>query len=171
MSLCFLSQIRNERMKRCGCTYILIASTFFSMCESFLLQHRMDVVDTSRLHSYSSIDRYVFITPKAVQGVRRLPASRLLQSTKMVTESQPAKHPFGRDSTVLVVGASRGLGFEFVRQLLSKGSYVLGTYRGQQAPKELKNLESTSSGRLQLVECDIASSTSIRAAAESMKGR
>lgn len=104
-------------------------------------------------------------------GAQTSSTSNLLKNIKMVTESQPRKNPFGRESTVLVVGASRGLGLEFVKQLLSKGSYVLATYRGSEPPKELKNLEPSSSGRLQLVECDVASGESIQAAAESMKGR
>ena len=100
----------------------------------------------------------------------KLYRSKIL-SLRMTKEEQSCKYPFGRESTVLVVGASRGLGLEFVRQLLSKGSYVIATYRSSQPPKDLKTLEASSGGRLQLVVCDVASSDSIRAAAESMKGR
>jgi hypothetical protein len=59
---------------------------------------------------------------------------------------------------------------KFVRQVLAKGSYVLATYRGK-PPKELKDLMGSSSGRLQLIECDVSSDESIRAAVENMKGR
>ncbi len=94
-----------------------------------------------------------------------------VSSTRMVTEDQRCVHAFSRECTVLVAGASRGLGLEFVRQLLAKGSYVLATHRGQQPPKELSDLFASSSGRLQLIQCDVANSESIRSAVESMKGR
>jgi hypothetical protein len=146
---------------------VLVSADFFC-CEAFMaLPIFSSTLSVS--HSGYSLEYNARFRGISLQSNGR--RARLLGTTKMATENQRCVHAFGRESTVLVVGASRGLGLEFVRQLLGKGSYVLATYRGQQPPQELNDLMGSSSGRLQLIRCDVASSESIRAAAESMKGR
>ena len=40
-------------------------------------------------------------------------------------------------STILVTGANRGIGLEFVKQYLDKGDSVIATYREEESSKEL----------------------------------
>jgi FlaA1/EpsC-like NDP-sugar epimerase len=147
---------------------VMLVSAVFLSCEAFL---SLPILSSTVFVSQSrySLGHNARLRGISLQSTGRRAGSFL--STRMVTEDQRRVHAFGRDSTVLVAGASRGLGLEFVRQLLAKGSYVLATYRGEQPPQVLSDLMASSSGRLQLIKCDVASSESIRAAAESMKGR
>ena len=55
-------------------------------------------------------------------------------------EKQPVRNPMSASSTVLVVGSSRGIGSEFVRQCLEKGANVHATYRGDVLPTEIEGL-------------------------------
>ena len=43
-------------------------------------------------------------------------------------------------STVLIVGASRGIGFEFARQYATEGARVIATHRGPEAGEKLRAL-------------------------------
>jgi hypothetical protein len=143
---------------------VVLVIAEFLHCEAFLM---LPILSSAGYVSQSLYYLENNAPLRALQSTR----AGFLRSTRMATENQRCVHAFGRDSTVLIAGASRGLGLEFVRQILTKGSYVLATYRGQKPPKELSDLMASSSGRLQLIECDVASNESIRAAAESMKGR
>ena len=90
----------------------------------------------------------------------------------MATEEQVPINPIDRESNVLVVGSSRGLGLEFVRQVLQKKAHVIATYRGKDAPLALTELAAgPAKGRLQLIECDVASAESVAAAAQMMRGQ
>ena len=60
--------------------------------------------------------------------------------------------------TWLVVGASRGIGLEFVRQLLASGQQVIATVRDPGKAAELWNLAGTAAmGALRFLLCDVAS--------------
>lgn len=59
---------------------------------------------------------------------------------------------------VLVTGASRGIGFEFVRQLLARGDTVFAACRDPQGADGLRALKSD---RLRLVALDVADDASI----------
>jgi len=83
-------------------------------------------------------------------------------------ESQAMVTPLDSTSSVLVVGASKGLGLEFVRQLLAKGCAVVATHRGAAAPADLAQLSGT--GRLRTVTLDVKDEDSIRAAAATLAG-
>ncbi|KAF6240645.1 hypothetical protein HO173_001317 [Letharia columbiana] len=62
----------------------------------------------------------------------------------------------------IVVGASRGIGLEWVRQLLARGDHVLATVRDVAKASRLWTLAgSAAMGRCQLFECDVASEASI----------
>ena len=64
--------------------------------------------------------------------------------------------------TWIVVGASRGIGLEWVRQLLARGDHVLATVRDVGKASQLWALAgSTDRAGCQLLECDIASEASI----------
>ena len=66
---------------------------------------------------------------------------------------------------VLVTGASRGLGLEFVRQLATRGDTVWATCRDPDAATELNNL---ASDRVRIVRLDTADEASIAAARETV---
>ena len=62
----------------------------------------------------------------------------------------------------VVVGASRGIGLEWVRQLLARGDHVLATVRDVAKASELWTLAGCAAvGRCQLFECDVASEASV----------
>ena len=68
-------------------------------------------------------------------------------------------------ANALVVGASQGIGLEFVRQLLQDGriAHIFGTYRSQQTATELMALAAQSAGRLQTVEVVLIEEVKIEA--------
>ena len=63
--------------------------------------------------------------------------------------------------TWLVVGASRGIGYEFVRQLLMDGNDVLATIRTDAAPGQLWPDVPGVAERCQLFKCDMLDDASI----------
>jgi NAD(P)-dependent dehydrogenase (short-subunit alcohol dehydrogenase family) len=67
-------------------------------------------------------------------------------------------------TTVLVTGANRGLGLEFVRQLSAKGYTVIGTARKPEAADELKGAAD------RVEQLDVADPASVAALAERLEG-
>ena len=67
---------------------------------------------------------------------------------------------------VLVTGAGRGLGLEFVRQCLDRGDRVFATVRDPEGAAELRALESDGAAgeRLTVIALDVADPASIAAA-------
>ena len=63
-------------------------------------------------------------------------------------------------ATVLVTGASRGLGLEFVRQLVERGDKVIATCRGDRSMSELDALYDTHEN-LQVMELEVQDDKSI----------
>lgn len=68
-------------------------------------------------------------------------------------EEQPSRTPIGADSTVLVIGASRGLGLEFASQCASRGASVYATVRGKS--DGILALKEAHGDRLQAVHVDV----------------
>lgn len=69
--------------------------------------------------------------------------------------------------TWLIIGASRGLGLEFVRQLLARGDLVIATVRDPPKAAELWQMAGNSAGACQLLLCDVSDEENItRFAAE-----
>lgn len=65
-------------------------------------------------------------------------------------------------STWIVVGASRGIGLEFVRQLLAQGDHVIATIRDPAKASQLWALAGAAAGgSCQLFECDVTEDASI----------
>ncbi|QRV81377.1 short chain dehydrogenase [Ceratobasidium sp. AG-Ba] len=74
----------------------------------------------------------------------------------------------------LVVGATRGIGLEFTRQLLKNANNgVVATYRDPNTCQNLNSLaaDEINAGRLILVRMDMADTESCRAAAEEVKSK
>lgn len=65
----------------------------------------------------------------------------------------------------VVTGANRGLGLEFVRQLLARGEHVTAGVREMEpaSSQEIARLIEASAGRGKLFACDVASDASVKA--------
>lgn len=62
----------------------------------------------------------------------------------------------------VIVGASRGIGLEWVRQLLARGNHVIATVRAVGRASQLWALAGAADrGSCQLFECDVDSEASI----------
>jgi NAD(P)-dependent dehydrogenase (short-subunit alcohol dehydrogenase family) len=73
------------------------------------------------------------------------------------------------ESTVLIVGASRGLGLALAEEWLKRDARVIATQRS--ASQELRALQSRYSGSLEIESVDIADVASVRALRERLDGR
>ncbi len=72
-------------------------------------------------------------------------------------------------SSVLITGASRGLGLEFTRQYLAEGWRIVAACRNPRA-EALLRMAQGSKGSLTAVEMDVADGASVRRAAERLQG-
>mmetsp|Transcript_24954 Transcript_24954/g.58902 ORF Transcript_24954/g.58902 Transcript_24954/m.58902 type:complete len:346 (+) Transcript_24954:94-1131(+) len=84
-------------------------------------------------------------------------------------EEQNPLNPIDESCTVLVVGSSRGIGIEFVKQCLGKGATVIATHRSKDAPESLADLKS-SEVNLHTIELDLEDEDSIIQAAKNLEG-
>jgi len=66
-------------------------------------------------------------------------------------------------STWLIVGASRGIGLEFVRQLLARGDQVIATVRDTASANQLWQLTGAQArpGSCIIEQCDVTKESSI----------
>ncbi len=72
---------------------------------------------------------------------------------------------------ILITGANRGLGLEFVRQYLNRGEEVIATFRKQNNILELEKLKNRFGYALTLIPMDISSSESRNKAFLAMKSK
>jgi NAD(P)-dependent dehydrogenase (short-subunit alcohol dehydrogenase family) len=77
----------------------------------------------------------------------------------------PSPHPI---STVLVTGASRGIGLEFVKQWLARGAEVIATAREPSAATELSSLIDRYGDRLRVMQLDVTDDRSVELLAGSL---
>ena len=73
--------------------------------------------------------------------------------------------------TILITGASRGLGLEFTRQYLAEGWEVIAACRNPGTAKGLRQLEGNSKAALTVVEADVADTASVKRAAARVQAR
>lgn len=85
----------------------------------------------------------------------------------MIVETQEVVTPLDVQSRVLLVGASRGIGLEFARQLLGRGCSVVATHREEEPPAPLSEL--SGAGKLSFLRLDVRDEESIASAASKMK--
>ncbi|ETN41995.1 uncharacterized protein HMPREF1541_03934 [Cyphellophora europaea CBS 101466] len=73
--------------------------------------------------------------------------------------------------TWVVVGASRGIGLEFVRQLLAQGKQVIAAVRDPGTASQLWQITASQSrpGSCLIEQCDVTSEASIKAFADRLK--
>jgi NAD(P)-dependent dehydrogenase (short-subunit alcohol dehydrogenase family) len=72
--------------------------------------------------------------------------------------------------TILVTGANRGLGLEFVGQYAADGWQVFAACRAPDAATDLQRLAAESGGRVRVLEMNVTDTASVRAAAAALKG-
>jgi NAD(P)-dependent dehydrogenase (short-subunit alcohol dehydrogenase family) len=73
-------------------------------------------------------------------------------------------------ATVLVTGANRGLGLEFVRQYAADGWRVFAGCRDPGSANELGHLSAASGGKVRVLGLDVTGTASVRSAAQSLGG-
>lgn len=83
----------------------------------------------------------------------------------------PSISPDQAASTILIVGASRGLGHAIAAEFLHKGWRVVGTVRAGTGPTKLHDLATASAGRLEIETLDINEPQQIAALASRLSGR
>jgi NAD(P)-dependent dehydrogenase (short-subunit alcohol dehydrogenase family) len=71
---------------------------------------------------------------------------------------------------ILVTGANRGIGLEFVRQYAAEGAEVLACARDPAAADELASLAQASGGRVRVLKLDVADAGAIRALGGELAG-
>lgn len=71
---------------------------------------------------------------------------------------------------VVVTGANRGIGLEFVRQYLARGEHVVAACRNPERATALAALTTTFGERLRVSRCDVASDASVAGFAASFDG-
>lgn len=98
--------------------------------------------------------------------VMSAPAVSAVPGVKTV-EDQTVKSPITEASTVLIVGASRGLGLEFVRQCAAKNARVYASYR-RTIPAGLAALKDQYSGKVIPLAMDVTDPASIQSARTEM---
>lgn len=72
------------------------------------------------------------------------------------------------DTRVLITGANRGIGFEFVQQLLKRGYNVIGTCRNPEQAKDLKELQGKNEDKLTIEKLEITNDSDIANVAKSI---
>lgn len=77
--------------------------------------------------------------------------------------------PVDSPRTVLVTGASRGLGLEYCRQLLAQGWRVLAGVREPGSATDLESLAPENPERLRVVRLDVVSDADIQAVAQDLR--
>jgi len=88
-------------------------------------------------------------------------------------EEQNTLNPIDESCTILVVGSTRGIGIEFVKQCLDKGATVIATYRSKDVPTSLSELISSedNADKLHTVQMDLEDEASIAEAARDLQSR
>lgn len=87
----------------------------------------------------------------------------------MPKEEQPCLNPINSESCVLLVGATRGIGLEFAKQITSKGARLVATYRNENGAAAIRDAVKESS-EVELLRLDVGAPETIAAAAKTYQG-
>ncbi|KFK28680.1 hypothetical protein AALP_AA7G032600 [Arabis alpina] len=98
---------------------------------------------------------------------------RRMKVAGFATSSSSFSSPNWEGGVSMVQGASRGIGLEFVRQLLEKNEkgYVVATCRNPREATSLIDLKNSFSERLFIQKLDVTDETTIEESAESVRER
>lgn len=92
------------------------------------------------------------------------PEAIVVQPGTSPVESQPALNPIDDTCTVLIIGASRGIGVEFAQQCVNRGATVIATYRSE-LPSSLQQLKDEYPSTIHFLKMDVTDEESIKTAA------
>jgi len=102
-----------------------------------------------------------------------LPATIAVQPGTSPVETQGKVNPINSSCIVSVVGATRGIGLEFVKQCLQNGATVIATHRSDDVPSTIQAFESDyPENQIHFLQIDLTSESSIQnvaSAYQSMK--
>lgn len=121
----------------------------------------------------------------SIPPIPRQPAASSVRPGDAPVEEQRAKNPITAQSTILVVGASRGIGWEFVAQCLHQGATVVATHcsshvltafaefstNTHQAEEEDADTTPPPPQRFHTLQMDVAEEASIVRAAQEVQRR
>jgi NAD(P)-dependent dehydrogenase (short-subunit alcohol dehydrogenase family) len=71
---------------------------------------------------------------------------------------------------IVVTGANRGIGLEFVKQLLARGERVVAAVREPRSADALRSLEGAHPGALRVMACDVGDDASVAEFARALGG-
>eukprot|EP00591_Stephanopyxis_turris_P013055 CAMPEP_0195530846 /NCGR_PEP_ID=MMETSP0794_2-20130614/33931_1 /TAXON_ID=515487 /ORGANISM="Stephanopyxis turris, Strain CCMP 815" /LENGTH=338 /DNA_ID=CAMNT_0040662445 /DNA_START=51 /DNA_END=1067 /DNA_ORIENTATION=+ len=89
---------------------------------------------------------------------------------KSSIEEQPIRNPIDKSSVILIIGGTRGIGLEFVKQCARKGATVIATHRQKDIPFALLSLMKKDTN-VQSLEMEVGDEASVLKAAEEYKSR
>ena len=73
--------------------------------------------------------------------------------------------------SVMITGASRGIGLEFVRAHAADGYQVYATCHNISNADQLKALQAKGPGKIEIIEMDVTNAEQVKAVAERLKGK
>ena len=97
-----------------------------------------------------------------------LPDPVVVQPGTSPIESQEKRNPIDETCTVLIIGATRGIGLEFVKQCIQRGAAVIGTYRSD-IPDALQQIANEHPKSMFCLQMDVSDEDSIQNAAKECK--
>ncbi|WP_328386376.1 SDR family oxidoreductase [Streptomyces sp. NBC_00400] len=91
-------------------------------------------------------------------------------SENAASENSASQNAASGNATVLLIGASRGLGYAIAAEYLDRGSRVVATVRGSRRTA-LHELQATADGRLEIEHVDINAPEQVQALRERLDAR
>jgi len=150
-------------------TSSLLLSPTYSYCAAFAATSSSSTFSSKALFSPSELK----MSSKSEFDISKVdfPNAISVSPGTSPVEEQPKLNPIDSTCTVLIVGATRGIGLEFVKQCLSKGATVIGTHRSEEMPPELQSLQAEFPKTLIGLQMDISSEESIQDATMAFKAK
>ena len=112
-------------------------------------------------HNHPCFDSRSMMTNMSKEEEFELPKAVSALPGSMDVEEQPIRNPIDSSSVVLIIGGTRGIGLELVRQCVDLGATVIATHRG--------SVNQEVDVDAQWLEMDVSNESSIQQAAQSYK--